>query len=92
VPNYNSFLSPSNNDTYNGTNTIITFSGSGLAGTGPYDPGMSPVPHFGFAGVVPDAITGGERWASAQHRVGRRTGWPRLVGCVSASAATVPVG
>ncbi|HTX39952.1 MAG TPA: hypothetical protein VME43_33265 [Bryobacteraceae bacterium] len=59
--NYNSFMSPTSSVTYDGTNTTIAFSGSGLAGTGPYGPGLSPVPHFGFTGVVPGATTGGER-------------------------------
>lgn len=59
--NYNSFLSPTHTVVFDGTNTTITFSGSGLASSGPYGPGNSPVPHFGFSGIVPGATSGGEK-------------------------------
>ena len=66
--NYNSFTSPTNSATYNsGTDqTTITFSGSGLAGAGPYGPGNSPAPHFGFTGIVPGATSGGEKLPPVQ--------------------------
>ena len=59
--NYNSFSTPTSSTSFGGTNTTITFAGSGLANTGPYGPGSSPAPHFGFTGVIPGVHTGGEK-------------------------------
>jgi hypothetical protein len=70
--NYNAFKSPApaaitydpatklTEIKWTSTNPSDTI-GLGPSGGGPYGPGNSPVPHFGFTGIIPGVTTGGEK-------------------------------
>lgn len=60
---YNSFPNGGSSAIYNPGNntTTLVFQGDDLPASGPYGPGGSAAPHFGFSGVVPGVSGGGNK-------------------------------